>query len=731
MRPSVNNSVIFRFGEFVLDAHKRVLSRDGETIPLTPRVFDTLMAFVVRPGETISKDALMNAIWEDSFVEEANLTQNVAVLRKALGENSKEHRYIVTVPGKGYRFVPEVFKDAAPGPNADWEADESRDDADSDVSRNASVWTRGRILVGVATVAILIAGVSAAYFYFGGTKAAPTVARTRQITSFSGLVLYPAFSPNGNLLAFSSNKNGSFEIYIRQLVQGASEVQLTSDGNHNFQPAFSPDATRIAYYSAVRGGIWVMPSSGGIAKRLTEFGSNPAWSPDGTRIVFQSDPLNDFGSGVRSAMPPSTLWIVSADGSDGPTRLTTVGAPPGGHAAPEWSPDGKRILFDTNDWASSTLWSIAADGSDVKAVLGESTYIGDNRWATASDAIFSRDGNAIFFVGDMGLSIQMVGIDSNGRALGEPMKIFDASASRVRHLAVTADGKKIVYSAITTSSNLFLTEIAGTESSSEPRPLTTNADARAVSPSFSPDGKTIVYQEYTTGTSAHIQVMDTNGSSVRQISTVPGFNAWWFPSGDRVGFSVPRGEESEYWFAAADGSVEKKLFTYDHLDVYNGRLAADGKSVLFNSKRSGTINIWQIPIEGGEAKQLTFDNEMAGFPAMSRDGEWIAVQIKRGGNTHVAYMPAGGGELIQVTNEPGQSWVNDWAPDNDRILFAGRRGTSWNIYSVSRTTGEVTKLTNFDKLNSYVRYPAWSPLGDKIAYEYAESTGNIWMIELN
>jgi Tol biopolymer transport system component len=94
-------------------------------------------------------------------------------------------------------------------------------------------------------------------------------------------------------------------------------------------------------------------------------------------------------------------------------------------------------------------------------------------------------------------------------------------------------------------------------------------------------------------------------------------------------------------------------------------------------------------------------------------------------------MPSEGGELIQLTNESGQSWANDWGPDNDRMIFAGRRGPIWNIYSVSRTTREVKRLTNFDNLTSYVRYPAWSPLGDKIAYEYAESTGNLWMLELN
>jgi Tol biopolymer transport system component len=64
------------------------------------------------------------------------------------------------------------------------------------------------------------------------------------------------------------------------------------------------------------------------------------------------------------------------------------------------------------------------------------------------------------------------------------------------------------------------------------------------------------------------------------------------------------------------------------------------------------------------------------------------------------------------------------------MVFAGRRGAKWNIYSVSRTSGEVKQITTFDNINGFVRAPAWSPLGDKIAYEYNESLGNLWMIEL-
>ena len=101
---SVPERDIYEFDDFRLDAVKRVLLRRGELLPLTPRVFDTLLYFVRLHGKVIKKDELMRAIWPDSFVEENNLNQNVSTLRRTLGK----HRYIVTVPGSGFRFAAEV-----------------------------------------------------------------------------------------------------------------------------------------------------------------------------------------------------------------------------------------------------------------------------------------------------------------------------------------------------------------------------------------------------------------------------------------------------------------------------------------------------------------------------------------------------------------------------------------------------------------------------------------------
>lgn len=103
-------SRFLEFGDFVVDVRQRRLLRraQGESIPLTAKVFDTLLYFVQRPGEVLDKDTLLSAIWPGVIVEENSLTQNVSTLRHVLGEARGDHRYIVTVPRRGYQFVAEV-----------------------------------------------------------------------------------------------------------------------------------------------------------------------------------------------------------------------------------------------------------------------------------------------------------------------------------------------------------------------------------------------------------------------------------------------------------------------------------------------------------------------------------------------------------------------------------------------------------------------------------------------
>ena len=98
----------YEFGFFRVDRVTRQLLRDGESVRLTAKAFDTLVVLLANHGSTVSKDELMDAVWGNTAVEENNLTQQISALRKALGQGAREHKYIVTVNGRGYSFVAPV-----------------------------------------------------------------------------------------------------------------------------------------------------------------------------------------------------------------------------------------------------------------------------------------------------------------------------------------------------------------------------------------------------------------------------------------------------------------------------------------------------------------------------------------------------------------------------------------------------------------------------------------------
>jgi len=106
MRGQVNES--YEFGPFRLDASERVLLRNGEILPLTAKAFDTLLVLLKSSGHLVERDELMQKVWPDTFVEEGNLSVTVSMLRKVLGDNANEPRYMATVAGRGYRFIGSV-----------------------------------------------------------------------------------------------------------------------------------------------------------------------------------------------------------------------------------------------------------------------------------------------------------------------------------------------------------------------------------------------------------------------------------------------------------------------------------------------------------------------------------------------------------------------------------------------------------------------------------------------
>ncbi|HEX4945175.1 MAG TPA: LpqB family beta-propeller domain-containing protein, partial [Blastocatellia bacterium] len=544
----------------------------------------------------------------------------------------------------------------------------------------------------------------------------PVIVKTTQLTFWKGLDFYPALSPDGKTIAFSSDRSGSFEIYTKQLVAGAREMPITTDGGHNFQPTFSPDGNFIAYHSKKRGGIWVVPATGGAARRLTEFGAHPAWSPgDGAQLAFQSETFQMIGYRTLNVARTSTLWTVSSQGGE-PRQLTHAGAQPGGHGAPAWSPDGKRLVFD----AAGVVWSVSAQGDDLKKLSAPVKG--------ALGAVYAPDGQSVYFTADDGWSLYHVSLSAAGDPVGEPALVFSGSGSHINKLSLAANGKSLVYAALTTSSNIWAQPLAPKTYavSGKPVQLTQTANTCDVAPVYSPDGKTIAYFTFATGAPRQLWTMGVDGNNQTQIPAVTGSFPSWFPDGKRLTF---RSSQDGLWAVSLEGGQGQKIFSFDG-DTDEAVLTPDGQHVAFISRRGGAPNLWVAPLAGGAPKQLTFEQEAVSHPAWSRDGKWLAFELKRGRDGHVAIISSEGGAPVQLTSVPGLSLVSDWSPDGQRILFAGQRAGVWNVWSVARADKRQQQLTSYTKFDSYVRGPAWSPRGEQIVYEYAENTGNIWLMEL-
>lgn len=734
MAKELNSKGFYDFAEFRLDLGERQLFRHGAPVALPPKVFETLTVLIENAGHIIEKEDLMARLWPDTFVEENNLNKNVSLLRKTLGEGN----FIETIPRRGYRFTAEATfvpaSDSHPPETADRSGPAVEIPSAPPVSDRPArpVTLAWGVAVAAVAVAVLF-GVLALRrprtIPVTVAAAAPQVVRTAQLTTWKGLDFYPAISPDGNAIAYTSDHENSFDIYIRQAAPGGRDVRLTT-GEDAFQPDWSPDGRFIAYFSRTKNGIFIIPALGGVARQLTTFGSRPRWSPDGKTIAFQSDGLTDFGPGAFGAMPPSTLWLVPAEGGT-PKAITRSGEPLGGHGLQTWFPDGKRLAFIAHDFSQIELWTVAIDGSQPRRLIDGTQAL--------LDPVVAPDGKAIYCVGlsiAKNFTICKIPVSpATGEATGPPEDLIPTGIVAARHLTISRDGRQLAYAGLSFMSELHTVPVSAAtgEATGQPAQLTDDRSFRKTWPAFSPDGSKVAYRAIVTGQNGDIWVVDADGKNPRPVTTSPEPDGMpmWLPDGDRIAhLSLRNGRGGLYTTSLKDGRETLLGEREDGLPASVLRLSPDGKHFLFNSLKSGTTNLWIGEFGKPGIRQLTFDNELAGFGYWSPDGKFIVFEMKRGENSHIAIISSDGGTPVQLTNEPGQSWSGGFSPDGSKIAFAGQRGKLWNVYWVSRDgtrTGQITRLT---KPNAFVRYPVWSPRGNQIVYEYAETTGNIWTMEL-
>ena len=551
-----------------------------------------------------------------------------------------------------------------------------------------------------------------------------------QLTTSTGLDVFPAFSPDGRTVAYSSDRSGRFEIYRRPLAPGGREIQLTTDGLQNLSPAWSPDGETIAYHAKAVGGVWLLPALGGVPRQLTTFGSRPSFSPDGKELVLESGAVVDFAANSLGALPPSVLWIAPLDG--GPPRpLTKIGHPSGGHGAAAWSPVGKRVAFATYNRTAAEIWIVGTDGKDLVQVSEGNGQCYDPVWGADGASITYPCLAENFRAGLFRRRVD----PATGRTVGKPEEIVNfggAGLGWVKQLAISRDGSRVAFAGLAMASNIWRAPVDANGEPAGPETAVTRETGRNSRPAVSRDGRRIALNRWRSGANQDIWIVDADGGNAVQRTTDPSDDdyPYWYPGDGRLAFmSLRRGHRALFTLDLTTGREEALADFGPGHDAM--RVSPDGTKVAYHSNRGGTtLNVFVAELPAGTPRQLTFDREMAGFPCWSPDGATIAFEARREGDVHVFTVPAAGGAPVQLTRASGQSWPYSFSPDGSKIAFAALRDGVWNIAWVSRDGRTERVVTTNGRLNSYFRYPDWSPAGDAIYYEVAETTGNIWVVDL-
>jgi Tol biopolymer transport system component/DNA-binding winged helix-turn-helix (wHTH) protein len=726
--------VTYSFGDVRVDPAAFVVTRAGEPVHLEPKAFHVLLFLIENRGRLVEKAELQAALWKDVAVTENTLTRLIAQLRKTLGDDAREGRVIETVPTRGYRFVAAVAEGAGPAAPVPAPPDAA---PHPPRRRSAAVAVLGAALA-TGAVAWLAAGRSAT-----PERSVPAPPRRTALSQARGLNTQPAFTPDGSSVAFVSDRSGAFEIYLRPLAAGAREVAVTADGQDNMHPAISPDGRHLAYHSRGRGGIWLAPVLGGVPRQLSPFGSRPAFSPDGRTVAFQSSAMVDLAA--TGVQPPSTLWAVPVEGG-APRPLTRAGVPAGGHGWPAWSPDGRRIAF-----VADGLWTMAADGSDPRRLSDDEGAV------KGSVPAYGRDGR-LYFGGHREANSRLfrVRLSADGTAFAGPIEeLANGADALLTHVAVAPDGSSVAYVALENRTDLYALRLGPDAGSvGAPEPLTAQMPGRKTLPAFSPDGATIAFTRFNTGMGLELWLMDAEGGNPRQLSTRPVVGPPSFvPGGDRIGVLMRTEDGWGYRTVSLADGTHEPLFPRDRTQGDEGvapghgaelpserpirlgarpaaaRLTPDGRSLVFHAQKTGgPVNVYLASLDEQGIRQLTRDEGGAAWPAMSPDGRRVAVELFRGnGDAHVGVTTLDGGPLRQLTRARGQDWIHDWSPDGRKIAFAGIRDGVWNVYWVDADSAAERRLTGETRRRVYVRYPAWSPRGDRLVFERGEVFGQVWL----
>jgi Tol biopolymer transport system component len=566
------------------------------------------------------------------------------------------------------------------------------------------------------------AGFAIYYVFFnrGGEAERPpaplaTQFQHKQLTSQPGVEQIPSLSPDGEWIVYSGQGPEHQDIFM-QSVGGQKPFNLTEDsGADNLQPAFSPDGEKIAFRSSREGGgLFVMGRTGEAVRRVTREGFNPSWSPDGTQLVYstESEGLNPLNWEGRSS-----IWVAEVATGESRQLVEQDGV------VPKWSPNGQRIAFVSRmgDLTQMDIVTVPADGGERVAVTTDRATDWGPAWAP--------DGRYIYFASDRSGSMNLwrIAIDEeSGESRGEPEPLT-TPATYLAHPSLSGDGSRLAYTSVLMTQNVQRLELDPETGDPTGFPdWVTTGSIQFSSVDISADGEWVVF--YTRARpEGDLYVARIDGSGLRQLTGDEAMDRVprWSPDGEWVAFFSDRSGTLQIWKIRRDGSDLQQLTdSMPNIGLLawspdGERIAAmrglnkDNQTVVFDPNSAWSEQEPEVlPLieDGGPQMVVT---------SWSPDGTMLAGQAGFPGVGVVVYsFDSGSYERLTDFGE----WPA-WLPDSRRLVFVyeGKK-----FFVVDRQTKETREI--FSVPRDVIGPPRISGDGTQVVFSRRVTEADIWLL---
>ncbi len=662
--------VDFRLAGHLVQTRLNRIQTANETLQVEPKVMQVLVCLAENAGEVISREALIDRVWEGAFVSDDVLTRCIGELRKVFDDDPATPRIIETIRKGGYRLI-------APVEPAGSVANGS--EAAEPVPRSHRGWRLGIGLAALTLAAALVLLVSSRGRQPDVEPQAESV-RVLPLTSSAGNEFDPAVAPDGSRVVYVWQRGtpGDSDLFV-QLLDGGPPLQITDGPDDDESPVWSPDGTRIAFarWQGDDCQILLVSALGGSTQALGPCGdphyADMDWSPDGRWLAF--------AVGAGTSISPRRIQLLDVE----TLERRYLGTPPTdyfGDHSPAISPDGRTIAFARalSPGVEDLYLAPFAGGEAVRLTT-------DNRDITGLD--WSGDGRSLIFSSDRAGTYNLWQIPVDG---GE-LRMIAGGGAKIKDPSVSIQGQIVAYESWNYEINIWQLPLED-ESEVAPSALITSTQWD-YAPTVSPDGARLAFTSTRSG-SHELWLAGSDGNNPVRLTSFAG--PWtgmpdWSPDGEELVFVARPEGQADLYLVSAAGAPPHRL-TSDPGDEIAPSWSRDGRNIYFGSRRSGSWEIWRIDREGGGAIQVT---AQGGYAAVeSEEGQWLFyTKIDQPG---IWRQPLGGGEEeLLMQNLDARDWAN-WTVSGDRIYYFTRVDNGKpQLVATDLASGETTRFAHLDR----------------------------------